>query len=76
MGCNRNFGGRTIAAAFWNGGYVDVVGSEGRQILNGVLEGVVAHQDGDLGYLNGLGHSLCVNKLFGCIIRNLVVYWD
>ena len=53
-----------------------MVGGEGGEVLDGVLRGLVAHQDGDLGDSHSLGHSLGVHKLFVGIVGNLVVYWS
>ena len=52
-----------------------MVGGEGGEVLNGVLGGLVAHEDGDLGNPDCLGHTLSIHKLFVCIIRDLVVDW-
>ena len=52
-----------------------MVGGEGREVLDGVLRGLVAHQDGDLGDPDGLGHTLGIHKLLVSVIRDLVVDW-
>ena len=69
-----DLGGRPVTAILRNGGDIDMVGGEGREVLDGVLCGLVAHQDGDLGDPDGLGHALGINKLLVSVIRDLVVY--
>ena len=65
---DRDLGGRAVAAVLGDGGHVDVVGGEGGQVLDGVLVGLVAHQDRDLGDPHSLSHSLGVHKLFVGIV--------
>ena len=71
-----DLGWRSVAPVLRDGRHVDVVGGEGGQVLDGVLVGLVAHQDGDLGDSHSLGHSLGVHKLFVGIVGYLVVYWS
>ena len=52
-----------------------MVGGEGGQVFDGVLIGLVADKDGDLGYPDCLSNSLGINKLFVGIIGDLVVDW-
>ena len=70
---HSDLGGRSVAAILRNGGHVDMVGGEGRQVLDGVLRGLVAHEDGDLGDPDGLGDALGIHKLLVSVIRDLVV---
>ena len=71
-----DLGWRPVAPVLRDGRDVDVVGGEGGQVLDGVLVGLVAHQDRDLGDPHSLGHSLGVHKLFVGIVGYLVVYWS
>ena len=68
-----DLGGGAVAPVLGDGGHVDVVGGEGGQVLDGVLVGLVAHQDRDLGDPDSLSHSLGVHKLFVGIVGYLVV---
>ena len=70
-----DLGGRSVAAILRDGGHVDMVGGEGREVLDGVLRGLVAHKDGDLGDPDRLGDTLGVHKLLVSVIRDLVVDW-
>ena len=70
---HSDFGGRSVAAILRNGGHVDMVGGEGREVLDGVLRGLVAHEDGDLGDPDRLGDALGIHKLLVSVIRDLVV---
>ena len=75
LSSDGDLGRRPVAAVLWDGGDVDMVGGEGREVLDGVLRGLVAHQDRDLGDPDGLGDALGVNKFLVSVIRDLVVDW-
>ena len=75
LSSDGDLGRRPVAAVLWDGGDVDMVGGEGREVLDGVLRGLVAHQDRDLGDPDRLGDALGVNKLLVRVIRDLVVDW-
>ena len=70
---DRDLGWWPVASALGDRGDVDVVGGEGGQVLDSVLQGVVGHKDGDLGDPDGLRDTLCVHKLFVCVVGDLVV---
>ena len=70
---HSDLGRRSVAAILRDGGHVDMVGGEGREVLDGVLRGLVAHEDGDLGDPDGLGDALGIHKLLVSVIRDLVV---
>ena len=70
-----DLGGGSVAPVLGDGGHIDMVGGEGRQVLDGVLIGLMTDKDGDLGYPDCLSDSLGINKLFVGIIRDLVVDW-
>ena len=70
---HSDLGGRSVAAILRDGGHVDMIGGEGREVLDGVLRGLVAHEDGDLGDPDGLGDALGIHKLLVSVIRDLVV---
>ena len=52
-----------------------MVGGEGGEVLDGVLRGLVADQDCDLGYPDGLGDALRVHKLLVGVVGYLVINW-
>ena len=76
LGGDGDLGGGAVAPVLGDGGHVDVVRSEGGEVLDCVLRRLVAHKDRDLGYPNGLRHSLRIHELFVGIVRYLVVDWS
>ena len=70
---HSDLGWRSVAAILRDGGHVDMVGGEGREVLDGVLRGLVTHKDGDLGDPDRLSDALGVHKLLVSVIRDLVV---
>ena len=80
LGCSHlsgdcDLGRRSVTPVFRDRGDIDMVGGEGGQVFDGVLIGLVADKDGDLGYPDCLSNSLGINKLFVGIIGDLVVDW-
>ena len=73
LGGDGDLGRGSVAPVLGDGRHIDVVRGEGGQVLDGVLVGLVAHQDRDLGDPDSLSHSLGVHKLFVGIVGYLVV---
>ena len=68
LGGDGDLGWWSVAPVLGDGRHVDVVRGEGGQVLDGVLVGLVAHQDRDLGDPHSLSDSLGVHKLFVGIV--------
>ncbi len=68
-----DLGRRAVGPVPGDGRHVDVVRGERGEVLDGVLLGLGAHQDGDGGHLRGLGHPLGVDELLEGVVADLVV---